>query len=303
MVKQGVISIGEAFIDFISTDKSNTRYNKFLGGATVNVAAGLGRLGIPSYFLCKLGTDELSVFAETELFKEKVNLQYSTHSSKKKICAVYVHLNEVGERVFHSYENLSPDALLTETELEKNLFRAANILYLGSGTLFHQTAKVTTHKAIKYAKEFGTTIAFDPNIRLKRWESEKTCRETVCEVMRHADIVKMAEDELLFLTESQTMEDGLSKLSQWQIPYVFITMGSKGAFSMFNGNTIHVPAVKVNAVDTTGAGDAFMAGLLYCFHETGLPEDTTSLRKYTQYANELGAVATTQYGSLTAMRG
>lgn len=78
------------------------------------------------------------------------------------------------------------------------MFKKAKIFYFGSGTLFHPKAKEATETSLKYAKEFGHTIAFDTNIRLQRWESEELCRQTVISFLKKADIVKLAEDELSF---------------------------------------------------------------------------------------------------------
>lgn len=298
--KQGVISLGEAFVDYISIDSTNTKYQQLLGGATVNVAVGSRSLGIPSYYLCKLGTDEISQFVEEELRKENINTEFCVRTPSKRICGVYVHNNETGERYFHSYINPTPDEVLTEDQLERGLFEKAKIFYFGSGTLFHKSAKKTTTMAIKYAKESNTLIAFDANIRIKRWESEKHCRNTILSFLQQAEIVKLAEEELFFLTETKSIDEGIEKLTQWKIPYVFITMGSNGAYAVLNGEEIYVPGIEVNAVDTTGAGDAFMSALLYNFHEKGLPIDFSQLTDYTQQANRVGAIATTKIGSLTA---
>ncbi|MGG3466915.1 carbohydrate kinase [Neobacillus pocheonensis] len=300
MNKQGVISLGEAFVDYISLDKTNSKYEKLLGGATVNVAVGMSRLGIPSYYLCKLGTDEISRFVEQELNKENINTEFCVRTPHKKICGVYVHIGENGESYFHSYLNPTPDEVLTEAQLEKGLFDQAKIFYFGSGTLFQKSANSATETAIKYAKESNTLVAFDANIRLKRWENEEQCRETILSFIPFADIVKFAEDELYLLTETKTIDDALEKLAHLKIPFVFITMGSKGAFAVSKGRKAFVPGVEVKAVDTTGAGDAFMAALLYCFHEKGSPSDLSQIIEFTQYANRAGAIATTKIGSLTA---
>ena len=299
MGQQGVISLGEAFVDFISIDRSNTKYMQLLGGATVNVAVGSRRLGIPAYYLCKLGSDEISQFVEQEFKKEGIDTSFTVHTSSKKICGVYVHINENGERYFHSYVNPTPDEVLTEDELKREVFERAKIFYFGSGTLFHEKAKKTTESAVTYAKEAGTIIAFDANLRLKRWESEGHCRQTVSSFLKYAHIVKLAEDELLFLTETNSIEAGIDQLSLLGITYLFVTMGSEGACAVMNGKKVFAPAPVVKAIDTTGAGDAFMSALLYCFHEKGMPTKLSQIKEYLQFANRLGAAATTEIGSLT----
>jgi fructokinase len=298
--KQGVISLGEAFVDYISTDSNNTKFRQLLGGATVNLAVGTSRLGIPAYYLCKFGTDSTGQFVEQELKKEGVNLEFSVRTDTKRMCGVYVHLTESGERNFHSYINDTPDEVLREDEVRRELFEKTRIFYFGSGTLFQQKSKKTTEAALKYAKETSNLIAFDANLRLKRWESEHHCRETVVSFLKQATIVKLAEDELNFLMETNSLEDGLEKILKWNIPYLFITMGGRGACGVMNGNKVFSSAPKVDTIDTTGAGDAFMAGLLYCFHEKGMPAGKTELTEYLLFANTVGAAATTEIGSLTS---
>lgn len=298
LAKQGVISLGEAFIDFISKDQTNRNYIPLLGGATVNVAVGISRFGLPSYYLCKLGIDTYSHFVEKELEKEQVNIDYCIRTPGKEICGVYININENGERSFHSYRNPTPDEVLTECQLKEELFEKASIFYFGSGTLFHNVANKTTEKAIQYAKEHSTLIAFDTNIRIKRWESEEHCRKTICSFLKKADIVKMAEDELLFLTKSITIDEGLQKIAQWRIPFLFVTLGEEGACALYEGEPILIPAKKVNAIDTTGAGDAFMASLLYSFHEKGKPNHYEQVMDYIENANKWGALTAAKLGSL-----
>jgi fructokinase len=296
--KAGIISFGEVMVDVISLDKTNTSFQTLLGGATVNVAVGIRRLGIPSYFLSKIGLDDNSLFVEAELKKEKVEIEGCVRASTKQICCVRVHINEHGERYFHAYINPTPDEWLNAEELKKEIFEKGKIFYFGSGTLFHPTARTTTEQALNYASECNMLVAFDTNIRLKRWESENHCRNTICSVIKKADIVKMADDELLFLTESKSLDEGLRKILQWDIPFLFVTAGKTGAYAVHDGKSIMVPGIEVNAIDTTGAGDAFMAAILNCFHEKGLPLNQAQLEEYTQFANQAGALSTTKLGSL-----
>lgn len=298
MHKKGIISLGEAIVDFISINHTNTKFKRFLGGATVNVAIGTRRLGVPSYYLCKLGTDQLSMFVEKELEQEQVNLAYSIKSSLKKMCSVYVHLDSKGERYFHSYINETPDEWLTNKELNEELFKEAKIFYFGSGTLFHPVSRKTTEQAIHYARKNKTVIAFDTNIRIKRWESEETCRNTIVSFLKQVDIAKLSADELLFLTNTKTIEEGLQRASEWKVPLLFLTMGKEGAYLVREEFKIFVSAIEVDAIDTTGAGDAFFSGVLFCVHEQGLPEKETQMREVLKFANQKGALCTTKMGAL-----
>jgi fructokinase len=296
--KQGVISLGEVMVDMISEDQSNRSYQPYLGGATVNVAVGVSRHGIQSYYLCKFGKDEISRFVEEELKNEKVDLTYSFQTSLKKICKVYIQLDENGDRIFNSYINETPDVWLTKDGLNKEVFNQAKLFYFGSGTLFHDIARETTVQALSYAKKSNTLIAFDANIRLKRWKSEDICRKTINSFLKKADIVKMAEDELYFLTKTNNLDAAMDQAQNWKIPYLFITVGERGAIAIYGGSQVLVPGLNVKVVDTTGAGDAFMAAILYCFHEQGTPNGEVFLKKYLEFANQIGALSTTKMGAL-----
>jgi fructokinase len=296
--KHGIISLGEVIVDLIATDFSNTTFQRLLGGATVNVAVGVSRHGIPSYYLCKLGRDESSKFVESELTKEKVDLSFCSYDSNKEICSVYIYLNELGERYFHSYVNETPDEWITAGELDNGPFQKSKLFYFGSGTLFHPIARKTTEQAIHYAREENLNIAFDTNIRLKRWENESQCRETILSFVQKADLVKMTEEELQFLTETDTLEIGLEHIAKLDIPFLFVTKGKDGAYAIHKDRIVHVPGIPVKAIDTTGAGDAFMAALLSRFHDNGIPKNEAELREYTEFANKAGALSATKLGAL-----
>lgn len=298
MKRYGITSLGEVIVDLIATDTSNTTFHRLLGGATVNVAVGVSRHGIPSYYLCKLGRDETSTFVEGKLTEEKVDLSFCSYHSNKKICSVYIHLDEMGERYFHSYVNQTPDEWITAAELDRGPFQKSKMFYFGSGTLFHPISRKTTEQAIHYAIEENLKIAFDANIRLKRWQSENQCRESILAFVQKADIVKMTEDELKFLTEACTLEAGLERIAKLEIPFLFVTKGRDGAYAIHEDRIVHVPGISIEAIDTTGAGDAFMAALLSRFHDHGSPSNEAALREYTEFANKAGARSATKLGSL-----
>ncbi|MEN2767672.1 carbohydrate kinase family protein [Ornithinibacillus xuwenensis] len=299
-MKKGIISYGEAFIDYIAIDQNNDRFNRYLGGTTINVAVGVRRLGSPASYLCKKGTDETSDFVVNALKNEGVDVSYSKTSPNKQICRVYIHRNEQGDRYFHTYIDQTPDEQLQEDELDAHFFHHAAILYVGSGTLFNPISRQTTKAAIELAKNSNTLVAFDANIRMKRWESEQICRETIKDILPAIDVLKLSDEELLFLMQSSTIEAALQKLTHYHIPFIWITKGENGAIAIHNQIRIEVAVSHVDVVDTTGAGDAFMAGILHCIDKKGLPTNIQKLREYTEFANKLGAITCTKQGSLSA---
>jgi fructokinase len=299
--KEFILVYGDAFVDYIADDCTNTTFTKFLGGATVNVAAGISRIGAPSALITITGDDETSEFCRQQITNEGVNLDFSIFDPVKRVSGVYVHLKENGEREFRDYIDETPELQVTPEQLQEEAFKRASILNVCSGTMFDPTALSTTRRAVEMAKDKGAIIAIDANIRPLRWSSEEFCRETVGSFFEDADILKLTDEELFFLTNTTTLEDGLAALDQLLVPIILITVGSEGAYAVLNGEVKHVPVEKVVAVDTTGAGDAFMAGVLRYVHFNGLPTTQEELFKCVSFGNKLGAFAATKAGALTAL--
>lgn len=299
--KDFILVYGDAFVDYIADDYTNTSFTKYLGGATINVASGISRIGAPSALITITGEDETSNFVRSELEKEGVNLEYAIYASKKRVSGVYVHLEGNGERTFKDYVDETPDLQVTPDQLDVEPFKRSSIFNICSGTMFHPTALSTTRKGVELSKDHGTIISIDANIRPLRWSSKEYCRETIISFFQHAHILKLTDEELFFLTETESLEEGFNNLKQYQIPIVLVTVGADGAYAILNGNVTHVPTEKIEPVDTTGAGDAFMAGVLRYVHYNGMPKTQDELNQCVRFGNKLGALAATKAGALTAL--
>lgn len=296
--KKHVLIYGDVFVDYIATDQTNTTFNKFLGGATVNVAAGISRLGAPSAYITVIGDDATSQFVWNELRQEGVDLSFAKLENGKRVCGVSIHLTEENERVFHSYSNETPDIQIEASDLQLNAFQNASVLHIGSGTMFHPTPLNTTRKAVQMAKASGVPLSFDTNIRPLRWKSEALCRETILSFFSETDLLKLTDEELYFLTETETLEAGIAKLASYHIPVVLITVGAQGTFAVLDGHVTHVGVEQIEVVDTTGAGDAFIAGILRQIHLKGMPIAHDEWIDYISFGNKLGALCATQLGAL-----
>ena len=298
MAQKGILSLGDAFIDYVAQSSANNCFERNLGGASVNVAVHISRFGIPSFYITKLGNEEDSQFVELEMQKEKIHLDDAVRTQTKKISKVFVHLDAYGERHFHMYENETPDEVVFETDIKTQSFANKSIFYCGSGTLFHLDARTATKKAISLAKEKGLVVAFDANIRLKRWVSEEECRQVIIELLPYIDVLKLSEEELCFLMEVETVEDGMVILEKFQVPFQLITIGERGAIGRLSEQKVHIPAESIKVIDTNGSGDAFMAAILFCIHEWGFPTTKEELRDYIGLANKMGAIVATKKGAL-----
>lgn len=301
MAKKFVLIYGDAFVDYIAEDQSNSRFTKFLGGATVNVAAGVARLGAASSFITVTGENETSEFVRNELAEEGVDLSFSQIVPKKEVSGVYVHLLENNERHFERYVDATPDIQVDFSAIKNEIIHETIVFHFCSGTLFHPTALGTTRKIVENMKKSNVLISFDANIRPLRWSSEENCRETISSFFNMVDILKLTEEELFFLTETTSIEDGIKSMQQYNIEAILVTIGAEGTYAVLHGEVVHVPVEKVIPVDTTGAGDAFVAGILSKIYLEGHPSTKEAWIRYIALGNRLGGICATKPGALSAM--
>lgn len=303
-MKKGIISLGEALIDFIPVDSDNLIYQKSPGGAPANVAVGLARLGAHSVFLGKVGNDVLGTFLKDTLESYQVNTEHMLLTDEARTGAVFVTLAENGERSFDFYIDPSADRFLTSDELNESLFASSKILHYGSISMISEPSRSATIKAVKLARKNKMLVSYDPNLRMSLWENEEVARETILSMFDSADLIKISEEELEFLTGEKTIEKGVEKLSVYQIPLLLVTVGSEGSYAFTRNATARIKAMKVNAVDTTGAGDAFVSGILYQLSEyEGELGDLSEkdLTEIGRFASVSGGLAASNKGAMTAL--
>lgn len=303
-MKQGIISLGEALIDFIPLDEQNTTYQKSPGGAPANVAVGLARLGARSTFLGKVGEDVLGRFLQDTLKDYGVRINQMLLAPDVRTGVVFVTNGEDGERSFDFYIDPSADRFLQMDDIDEEDFVSHKILHFGSISMISSPAKEATLHAVKVAKENGLLVSYDPNLRLGLWNSEENARETIKSMLSEADVLKISEEELEFITGEKEIEAGVAKLKSYSIPFLIITMGAEGSFVYVGDARQYVPAMKVKAVDTTGAGDAFVSGILYSVHEYTGDIESLSIEeaaRMAQFAAVSGALAASTKGAMTAL--
>jgi fructokinase len=301
---KGVICLGEALIDFIPMDSTNLNYIKSPGGAPANVAVGLSRLGINTTFLGKVGDDVLGHFLRDVLKREGVWTDQLFFSKEVRTGVVFVTLTPNGERSFDFYINPSADRFLEESDINENVFKMSKILHFGSISLISEPSRSATIKAVKVAKENGLIVSYDPNLRLGLWESAEVAKETIVSMLAEVDVLKISEEELEFITGETDIDQGAVALAQYEIPLLFITLGAQGSYVFVNGEKAHVEAMKVDAVDTTGAGDAFVSGILYKLQKRGKGIMNVTLAEaveIAQFASISGGLAASTKGAMTAL--
>lgn len=301
---QGVITLGEALIDFTPLDAQNIDFRKNPGGAPANVAVGLSRLGVEVSFIGKVGDDVLGRFLAEKLKFEKVNIDNLILTNEAKTAITFVTLDEEGERSFDFYIDPSADRFLRSDEIEAELFKENKIFHFGSISLIDQPARSAAKKGIELAEENEMLISYDPNLREMLWNSLAEAKEMILSVMDQVDILKVSEEELEFLTGEKDIKKGAESLkNKYKIPVILISCGAEGSYYYLN-ELGYVDAFEVDAVDTTGAGDAFMSGVLYKFNQTNLKLseiDNQFLEKTLKFANYSGSLAASASGAMAAL--
>ncbi|OPJ56282.1 aminoimidazole riboside kinase [Alkalithermobacter paradoxus] len=301
---RGIICLGEALIDFIPADRTNTLYEKCPGGAPANVSVGVARLSGKSTFLGKVGDDILGNFLKNTLMDKNVNIDYMKYTKEARTGVVFVELDESGERSFSFYINPSADRFLKEEDIDEDLFKENKILHFGSISMISEPSRSATKKAVKLAKDNNMLVSYDPNLRLGLWESEEDAREIIISMLSSADILKISDEELEFITGESNIEKGLSVMDKYNIPLIFVTMGSRGSYFKFKGEITKVESMKVETVDTTGAGDAFVSGILYSINEEDRNLSQLSredIINITKFGSICGALAASSKGAMTSL--
>ncbi len=289
---------GDAVVDLIPD--SETSYLKCPGGAPANVAVAISRLGGDSAFFGRVGQDPLGRFMKQVLKNEGVDTQYMLLDEEHRTSTVIVDLDDHGERSFTFMVKPSADQFLQPQDVPA--FKQGEWLHVCSIALANEPSRSTTLAAMKAIKAAGGYVSFDPNLREEVWLNPADLKSVVLQAVALADVVKFSDDELLFLTDKADLQTALSWLNeQYDLPLIVITQGKKGALVIHNNEQQLITGKPVNPVDTTGAGDAFVGGLLAGLVACDDWHNNDNLLKIIRQANACGALATTAKGAMTAL--
>jgi fructokinase len=299
-----VVCLGELLIDFMSADTATCPdvYRRAAGGAPANVAVGLARLGTSSAFMGQVGDDMFGRYLAATLQSAGVDVAPLRFTRVARTALAFVSLAADGEREFLFYRDPSADMLFAPAEVDEAAIRAARMLHFGSISLIADPSRAATLHAIGVARAHGVRRSYDPNLRLDLWPDAEAARDGMALGLGHAQIVKIAAEEAHFLTG---IDDPLrAALALWHadMMVMVVTMGAGGCLWLTCDDHSAVPGFAVAAIDTTGAGDAFTAGLLAGILETDDPRVPTSrMPAICRRANAMGALTTTRLGAIPAL--
>ncbi len=290
--------LGDAVVDLLPDGEG--RLLQCPGGAPANVAVGVARLGGDSGFIGRVGDDPFGRFMLHTLAQEQVDVNYMRLDAAQRTSTVVVDLDSHGERTFTFMVRPSADLFLQPEDLPP--FAAGQWLHVCSIALSAEPSRSTTFAAMEAIKRAGGYVSFDPNIRSDLWQDPQDLRDCLDRALALADAIKLSEEELAFIIGSDDIVSGIARLNaRFQPTLLLVTQGKAGVQAALRGQVSHFPARPVVAVDTTGAGDAFVAGLLAGLAAHGIPDNLAALAPDLALAQTCGALATTAKGAMTAL--
>ena len=303
-------SIGELLIDFqsvgIASLKDTQQFVKKAGGAPANVCVQAVKLGQKAAYLTKVGNDGFGEFLIETLKNENVDTTYISKSSEYDTSLAFVSFQEGGEREFSFFRKAAADLHFTPEDFKDVEFNEGDALEYGSVALKTDEARSTHKYLLDKAKSKGALICFDPNLRFNLWEDLEELRKVVTEFAVYADVIKVGEDELEFITKLQG-EQAVKKMFTGNLKVLLVTNGGKGAkLYLSDGKTESCNGYKVKTVDTTGAGDSFFGAFIAGLMENGATcanvlNKGLNFKEILDFACRCGAYTTMSFGAISAM--
>lgn len=303
-------SLGELLIDFqsvgVASLKDTQQFVKKAGGAPANVCVQAVKLGQQATYLTKVGCDAFGEFLVETLSNEGIDVSYISKSAQHDTSLAFVSFSENGEREFSFYRRNAADLYFTEQDFKDVAFKRGDVFEFGSVALKTDVAKATHKYLINKAREAGALICFDPNLRFNLWEDKEELRGVVKEFAAFADVIKVGEDELRFISEAEGTR-AVDSMFTGNLKVLLLTNGEDGAKLYVDGKLCASHSgYKVKTVDTTGAGDSFFGAIIAQLMECGatpvnLLGGIIQYDEMLDYACKCGAYTTMNYGAIAAM--
>ena len=302
-----IITLGELLIDLTQSgedDNGNGVFTAYPGGAPANVAVAASRLGARTGFIGKVGNDAFGRSLAETLKKDNVDVRGLYFDDVQPTTMAIVSVDADGEREFSFYRTPGADTQLTPDEAITALSaEMPRILHIGSLSMTDSPSKEACLEAVRFAKERGAVISYDPNYREALWDSEEHAIEMMKSLLPYADILKVSEEEMEMLTGTSEFEDGSRILAEYGPGLVLVTLGADGVFVRMGGNTAAVPGFSVSVADTNGAGDTFFGAMLKQIAGglRGGADPWTQILSMVRYANKAASITCSRHGAIPAM--
>ena len=303
-----VLALGELLIDFTENGLSaqgNPLLEANPGGAPCNVLAMLQKLGKRTAFVGKVGKDMFGAQLRQAAEEAGICMDYLLEDEFVHTTLAFVKTFPNGDRDFSFYREPGADMMLTYQELPQEALASTRIFHFGTLSMTHPEVRLATRKAVNLAKSAGALISFDPNLRPPLWHSLEEAREQIAWGLGRCDILKIADNELEFMTGETDFDRGAEKLRKAypNIRVFNVTAGADGSYSYYEDQRVFVPSFRLGGtIETTGAGDTFCACVLNFVLENGIDKlSAKQLTEMLRFANAAAYLVTTRKGAIRSM--
>jgi fructokinase len=300
-----LVALGEALIDFTEAGTSENGRRLFEqnpGGAPANVLSAVSKLGGKTAFIGKVGDDMHGRFLKTALQDAGICTGGMIMADDVFTTLAFVALTG-GEREFSFARKPGADTCLTESETDAGLLENCAIFHFGSLSLTDEPARSATYAAIRRAKAAGALISYDPNYRAGLWPGPAEAARRICEPLAETDMLKISDEEAEMLIGISDPADAASALCREGVRMTVVTLGKHGALVCAGGRCHKIPGFEIQAVDSTGAGDAFWGGFLYRFllAEKADRFEPDAAADFARFGNAVAAICVSRRGGIPAM--
>ena len=304
-----IIAFGEALVDMLSSrlgDASGPEtFTPYAGGAPANVAVACARLGVPSQFLGMVGDDTFGHFIIRELQHHGVDTQGVVLTQEARTALAFVSRDSDGERTFDFYRPPAADLLYRLEHLPQGVFENPAILHLCSNSLTDPEIADVTLAMATMAKRTGCLVSVDANLRHNLWPEGEADMGLVTQLLDSAELVKVSLDELDYLRGDHPQDAWIAERLAAGVKVMLVTDGPNSVALKGAGLDQTIAPPRVDAVDTTAGGDAFIGGLLAELSKHGIEEgwhqDIDFLSRAVDLACRCGAHAVTRPGAYASL--
>lgn len=262
-----IVVCGEALIDLVPLP-SGAGYAARPGGSPANVAVGLGRLGVPVALLSRLAADPFGRLLAAHVESAHVDTGSVIASDEPSTLAV-VTLDDEGKAEYAFYVEGAADGGWRTEDLPASLPEGAAVHVSGSLALAVPSMGETL-EALLLRERGSRLLALDPNVRPRLARDEAALRARLDRWVGLVDVLKVSEDDLDWISPGVTAAAAAERWLARGPKLVVVTRGGDGVHAHGPAGPLDLPGLPVDVVDTVGAGDAFMAGLLADLHDAGL---------------------------------
>lgn len=297
-----VICYGELVVDCFGSIEEG--FVPKFGGAPGNTAVGLARLGHPRVeFVGKVGDDFFGEFLDQTMRNEAVDTRHLVHARGARTTLAFVALSRNGQRDFSFFSGAHDQ--ITPAEVRGVNFTGAAVMQFGSLTQGTRVAAAATQLMLRKATQAHVLKSYDPNVRLPLWPKPAVLKKIILATIPQVNMLKVNEEELQFLTGTKNPNAGSQRLWRNNLQLMIVTLGAKGAFWKTRTGSGMIPVPRVKAIDTTGAGDAFNAGLLFQLEphvvRGKIELSDTEIADKVAFATRVAAMSTLKKGAIAGL--